>query len=569
MNNISGLKNKFIIVFLISLVVILASTGLLSLFGAFDRQEKIHFLNTNWTLYADGQFYEDVSPDSLSSLVNRRMNRMDAIHLERDLSDLEGGIQNPSLLLNTYYTTATVYIDGEVIAAIQTDHLKDESFIGCGTYYVELPYDYEAHTLGITFVFGENNSSPNLNVPEIGSYHALMGRYLREHALALSFATFMIVFGLIFLVFSLYFKRLLPDIKGQTVSSLVCMDVGVYTMSTFGLTQLFFPTEHTTVIEYISLYMLVPLMILLIYQIQELHFRRFFRITIVIGFAYLIFAIIMHFTNIAHLPYFRLGCFIFVIFMVGTLFYINISYLRSGNADSMSKLQIASPTLLCTCAIIGIVLYTFTNYSEHAWQNEFPMLMCSFGGYLFAVMRFMIYLVMTQMMKPQQIEYLLLSRKAYVDALTGLSNRARITEAMEELDKADDVYCLISLDLNDLKLANDTLGHAVGDRLITAFATVLRDSFPEDAECCRSGGDEYMVIWKNTTKSQVDGCLKKVSEALKNLDKQDPKMKHSASWGYAFSLEFEHPDTHNVFLAAEERMYKHKVAYKDQKKILA
>ena len=307
-------------------------------------------------------------------------------------------------------------------------------------------------------------------------------------------------------------------------------------------------------------------MILLIYQIQEIRFKVFFILTIMIGFSYLLFAIIMHFTNIAHIPLFRPGCFGFVVFMVGTLFAINISNLRHGKTDTMTMLQLSSPTLLCTCAIIGIVLYTFTNYSEHAWQNEFPMLMCSFGGYLFAVMRFMIYLVMTQKIKPQQAEFSSLARLAYIDALTKLSNRARITEMLDALNHDDTPYCLISLDLNDLKIANDTLGHAIGDRLLKSFATVLLDSFPSDAECCRSGGDEYMIIWKNTTKFQVEECLKKVSKALKELDHRHPEIKHSASWGYAFSSEFDSPNTHIVFLTADERMYKNKAEYKSQKK---
>lgn len=563
-----SLKKFFIFFFLIGLMIIFVFAGLLSLFGAFDKQEKIYYLNTDWTLYADGIFYDNISPDQVSMHVNRRMNRMDSIQLERDLSDLKPGIENPVLLLNTYYTAASVFIDDEMIASVQTDHLKNLDFIGCGSYYIELPFNYEQHTLSISYTFGEDNSSPNLNIPEIGSYRSLIGRYLREHALALAFGTFMIIFGFIFLIFSLYFKRLLPDIKGQTVSSLICMDVGVYTLSTFSLTQLFFQAEHTTTVEYISLYTLVPLMILLIYQIQDIRYKKFFIFTIVFGFLYLAVAMIMHFTNLAHLPSFRPGCFMFVIFMVATLFAINISNLRHGKTDPMTMMQLASPTLLCTCAILGIILYTFTNYSEHAWQNEFPMLMCSFGGYLFAVMRFMIYLVMTQKMKPQQAEFVSLSRMAYIDALTDLSNRARITEVMEELDAGSDPYFIVSLDLNDLKLANDTLGHATGDRLITSFADSLRNSFPEEAECFRAGGDEFMVIWKGTTKAQVEACLKKLAASLQEMNKNEPRVNHSASWGYAFSLEFEHPDTHTVFLAADERMYADKATYKNQKKIL-
>ena len=55
-----------------------------------------------------------------------------------------------------------------------------------------------------------------------------------------------------------------------------------------------------------------------------------------------------------------------------------------------------------------------------------------------------------------------LEKMAYTDALTGLSNRRRLEEIYDEIDKNQSGYAVIALDLNDLKRVNDTLGHEAG-----------------------------------------------------------------------------------------------------------
>ncbi|GAA3137406.1 GGDEF domain-containing protein [Streptomyces echinatus] len=91
-------------------------------------------------------------------------------------------------------------------------------------------------------------------------------------------------------------------------------------------------------------------------------------------------------------------------------------------------------------------------------------------------------------------------RLAYTDALTGLANRravdVRLEEAVERHRAEGVAVSLVVCDLNGLKRVNDTLGHAVGDRLLERFGSVLSlcGAMVPGALAARLGGDEFCLL---------------------------------------------------------------------------
>lgn len=84
-------------------------------------------------------------------------------------------------------------------------------------------------------------------------------------------------------------------------------------------------------------------------------------------------------------------------------------------------------------------------------------------------------------------------RLAYFDTLTGLPNRSQFNGAIAEMSAAGQRYGLMLIDIDHLKLVNDTLGHAAGDALIAEVGARLGTAL---AGCltCRIGGDEFAVL---------------------------------------------------------------------------
>ncbi|MWA13214.1 GGDEF domain-containing protein [Streptomyces sp. BA2] len=91
-------------------------------------------------------------------------------------------------------------------------------------------------------------------------------------------------------------------------------------------------------------------------------------------------------------------------------------------------------------------------------------------------------------------------RLAFTDALTGLANRRavdlRLEEAVERHRAEGTVVSLVVCDVNGLKWVNDTQGHAVGDRLLERFGSVLSlcGAMLPGTLAARLGGDEFCLL---------------------------------------------------------------------------
>ena len=87
---------------------------------------------------------------------------------------------------------------------------------------------------------------------------------------------------------------------------------------------------------------------------------------------------------------------------------------------------------------------------------------------------------------------------AYHDALTGLPNRAlfedRVKVALAQAHRSGQLLAVLFLDLDRFKLINDTLGHAVGDQLLSGVASQLSHLLREGDTAARVGGDEFIVL---------------------------------------------------------------------------
>ena len=103
-------------------------------------------------------------------------------------------------------------------------------------------------------------------------------------------------------------------------------------------------------------------------------------------------------------------------------------------------------------------------------------------------------------------------RQANIDLLTGLYNRNHYMEIMALADDPvkNPTLTLLSMDLNGLKQANDTMGHEAGDELICGAAGLVLQAFPKDL-CFRTGGDEFTVVCR---RSHTEAEVQKLQDAV-------------------------------------------------------
>ena len=156
-----------------------------------------------------------------------------------------------------------------------------------------------------------------------------------------------------------------------------------------------------------------------------------------------------------------------------------------------------------------------------------------------------------------------LLKSAYTDELTQLHNRRYCSEHMMQINeqKAED-FTVVCFDLNNLKVINDTYGHAKGDVLIKSAADVIGKTFEEHGFVGRMGGDEFIAVILTSAKKEIEALVEEFQKNIekKNLEVADLNM--SISFGYASSDELPEKDIEKIYQKADDRMYEYKKEYK-------
>lgn len=145
---------------------------------------------------------------------------------------------------------------------------------------------------------------------------------------------------------------------------------------------------------------------------------------------------------------------------------------------------------------------------------------------------------------------------SYHDALTGLFNRRFYMEELARLDRPE-FYPLsvVMSDINGLKIMNDAFGHDAGDELLKLVSDELKKAFGNHGEVARIGGDEFVVLLKNTSKIKTANM---VETAKRNIEENELNgMRTSVSFG--FEVKDDRLSMAEVIKLAEDDMYKHKL----------
>ena len=109
---------------------------------------------------------------------------------------------------------------------------------------------------------------------------------------------------------------------------------------------------------------------------------------------------------------------------------------------------------------------------------------------------------------------------AYHDALTGLPNRRRMLDALEEAVKVrapGEVVALLLFDVDGLRDVNDSLGYAAGDQLVAEVARRRRAMAPAAALVGRAGGDEIAVTLRLRNADAAVSLARELREQVRHL----------------------------------------------------
>jgi diguanylate cyclase (GGDEF)-like protein len=111
-----------------------------------------------------------------------------------------------------------------------------------------------------------------------------------------------------------------------------------------------------------------------------------------------------------------------------------------------------------------------------------------------------------------------LDRLAHTDTLTGLHNRRYLQQELErhvELYKRyKHPFAVLMLDLDSLKLVNDTFGHAAGDDALKHLAAAMRSNIRDTDIPCRFGGDEFIILMPEADRNAIQAVGRRIAETI-------------------------------------------------------
>ena len=215
-----------------------------------------------------------------------------------------------------------------------------------------------------------------------------------------------------------------------------------------------------------------------------------------------------------YLPY-ALFLFYIVVFFVQ-----NVRYFRS-----YSRMNRVAARYIVLGAMAGVVLYFyFDGYKDYSAIFTSSIL-------LYYV------LVYIHMARMDQLTQLPNRQSFYQDIALGIEN----------------ITGVISIDMNELKYLNDTLGHEAGDMAIEVVAGVFRNNCNGKCTAYRIGGDEFMVICRETNEFDIRTMVFNMRESLRQTS-------YTCAFGYA--MVSADVSVEEAMRIADDRMYADKAAIK-------
>lgn len=397
------------------------------------------------------------------------------------------------LYLKTYLPEFQVFLDGESIYSFSDTCAVQ----GRSQHIIRLPPDSQEKLLTVRASGGSDSAAGQGRIGNafLGEEHEVVLRLLRDNLYALFFTVFALLLGTGILIAACWLRK---GLSKEMLRSLASFGAFILTAGVWVLTDselLLLVTNQVAVVALISFvsFMVMPAFLL-----------RFIRF--ILG-----------------------GKQIFDV-LCGLFLLMAVAYLVNYLIQAVPGYLLLVPThLLCICSV-AVVIKTGLETLKKRKKREVRHMMEGFGLlsifviaalvlfvvnpvsgysnlYCMGIFIFILYLMgavlghMYDQIK-ENADIAAYKNLAYMDAMTGMKNRAAYIEAQRQAENMTGLSCIM-LDINNLKRINDQYGHQAGDNAIITAACAIREAFGETGTCFRIGGDEFVVFLQDLSSEQI------------------------------------------------------------------
>lgn len=218
------------------------------------------------------------------------------------------------------------------------------------------------------------------------------------------------------------------------------------------------------------------------------------------------------------------------------------------------------PVSLATHSILSFLAFVLLGWLVPYWQQNLNVIYVNL--FLLGVMPFYFYAVSLKIHQSSRS----LKEENLRDPLTRAFNRKALDAALWRTLGARKPFVLSFFDLDNFKLVNDTLGHAMGDKLLRRICAKLTVRLRGDDQLFRLSGDEFVVLSPVDLKSDAAGSLGERIRIsiLEVIDQTCPQTNVSASVGVLVVNSYDGFSGSDLLQHADELMYRAKRSGKNQ-----
>ncbi|MFA6796147.1 MAG: diguanylate cyclase [Bacilli bacterium] len=542
-------------VFIVIAVFFVALFSIMGLHNTYTCREW----NDNWTISVEDTTFEN---QSINEFHLGEVEPGDTVVLENTIP-LDYNNEQISVAFYTYQSTVKAYVDEELVYEYGQDFNEDDKLVPTNLNFIDLGNDVEGMKLRLEITATTTYSYRYIERVYLGPSVEIYSYLINLKFVPIFSSFFIISVGIISigLALTLYGKKM-PGTKTITIGSFLIL-LGLWISCNSRVILLFNENEvFNTYLEYVTFYIFaIPLMLYFWDYVKEnKKDKNLWKIFFFSNIALFLIATILNVSGVFYYPEFLPIFHVFYILIV--IFIANVlikQWARKENTKSDSLLSIGF-LIFGFGAFLGILMSELGGFnfieplSSSAVLPLSSVLLTIFmiGSYFFSTIEYLY----------EKGEYDSLTKLAYIDFLTDLSNRTTAVKYMEELDEKKSIFTLIAIDVNNLKIVNDTLGHTAGDQLLINLSYLLKRNFEKYGKVARMGGDEFLVIMEDTNKNVAKN---KMDKFLVELDKFNnrPEKKYtiSLSYGIASTDEKDGLNSHDIYVLSDKRMYKMKQEY--------
>lgn len=419
-------------------------------------------------------------------------------------------------------------------------------------------------TLNIDMVYGE--SAVTADHFYLGDGISIITDFIRSKFVALLISIAMILIGIYMLLLDLFSRfHKSHSTHGLLYLGIYALLVGIWCFLETNILQFFIADQR--IIQLINNMVMItdiaPLFFYLDCEYKALK-NPVVKVLCVADVVYIIFCIVAQITGICDFHDLLIGSqlalFVGNLTVVSWIVSVFIKFRKKKMDTTALGLYILGVGLLFATALGELVRYKYTSYDTMDRASSLRL-----GILLFIIFFGWGNQIQTSRLVKQGLKYDIVKELAYSDGLTSMGNRTSFLEKLSFYASSDVASIgIVFLDVNDLKLTNDTRGHEIGDKLLLEATSIIQNSFGKYGDCYRIGGDEFCVLMEgNDLQSMYEEgreCFNKNIEASHNNEFDlNIQIAHGFTIGDATTVE----SIDNAIDIADKLMYRDKEKLKE------